>query len=201
MKRVVSSVIASCLAITLGSVAAVPASAATTGSKTTSVLAMAATPDGSRTNPYDMKDGVELQDYSDRTAYVKLTGVYKGASALKKAKTLTKKSNRSFLSYQLKKKGKRQVVILKVYIKAIDGYENSVLYADSILNYSPLDLYNKKATNALKNIDRLYLDKRQSSDVMLYNGGHDTVYIGFMLPKSVKSFCVSERGSWMRYDI
>lgn len=166
------------------------------------------TPDGTRENPYDIKRGVKLPDYNG-TAYVKLRSVYKGQSAVKKARALTRKGHRSYLNYQIAHKGKRQVVVLKLYVKAVGGYEESNFYGSSLSGFH--SLYNKKVTNEIKNVEELYLDKGRVIDLKLYNGGHDTVYVGLLLPKSVKTFCKferilsndgsGERNCWMRYDI
>lgn len=171
-------------------------------------------PDGSRKSPYEIKKGVELNE-TFGTAYLQLKTVFKGSAAVKKAKALTKKKkvNRLQLDTQLKQKGNRQLIVLKMYVKAKSGFEDCSLYGGSY-SVNSFSLYNSKATNRLKNVDTVYLDKGQASDVELYNGGHDVFYTALILPKSVKSFCSSisveakdengfsvARDCWMRYSL
>lgn len=176
-----------------------------------SIATTMAVPDGSRQNPYNMRSGVELPK-SLGMASLKLKAVYKGSAAVKKARALTKKSNRSYLNHRLSQKGKRQFVVLKVRIAAVEGYEDGSLRGSSFI--PPYGLYNVKATNKIKSVEQLDFDRGRASDIELHGGGSDTAYFGLFLPKSVKSFCVSEYCSgisdldgttssyrWMRYDL
>ena len=155
-----------------------------------------ANPLGSRTNPYNPRNGVTINNYGS-VYYFKLNEVRKGNDAINLLKSFGKWGE--FEQEELSNNPNTNLVLFTFDVSAISGYDKYFLDGSDILN--PYCFYNSSATQNLGGVSALYIDwEYDRSEIKLYNGGSSKMYAVFLIPNNVASFTYSNNGYWTKYD-
>lgn len=163
---------------------------------TTPTTTVPANPLGSRTNPYNPRNGVTINNYGS-VYYFKLNEVHKGNDAINLLKSFGKWGE--FEQEELSNNPSTNLVLFTFDVSAISGYDKYFLDGSDILN--PYCFYNSSATQNLGGVSALYIDwEYDRSEIKLYNGGSSKMYAAFLIPNSVASFTYSNNGYWTKYD-
>lgn len=158
--------------------------------------AVPANPLGSRTNPYNPRNGVTINNYGS-VYYFKLNEVRKGNDAINLLKSFGKWGE--FEQEELSDNPNTNLVLFTFDVSAISGYDKYFLDGSDILN--PYCFYNSSATQNLGGVSALYIDwEYDRSEIKLYNGGSSKMYAAFLIPNNVASFAYSNNGYWTKYD-
>lgn len=163
---------------------------------TTPTTTVPTNPLGSRTNPYNPRNGVTINNYGS-VYYFKLNEVHKGNDAINLLKSFGKWGE--FEQEELSNNPNTNLVLFTFDVSAISGYDKYFLDGSDILN--PYCFYNSSATQNLGGVSALYIDwEYDRSGIKLYNGGSSKMYAAFLIPNSVASFTYSNNGYWTKYD-
>lgn len=155
-----------------------------------------ANPLGSRTNPYNPRNGVTINNYGS-VYYFKLNEVRKGNDAINLLKSFGKWGE--FEQEELSNNPNTNLVLFTFDVSAISGYDKYFLDGSDILN--PYCFYNSSATQNLGGVSALYIDwEYDRSEIKLYNGGSSKMYAAFLIPNNVASFTYNNNGYWTKYD-
>lgn len=163
---------------------------------TTPTTTVPANPLGSRTNPYNPRNGVTINNYGS-VYYFKLNEVYKGNDAINLLKSFGEWGESE--QEEMSEHPNTSLVLFTFDVSAISGYDKYYLDGSDILN--PYGFYNSSATQNLGGVSAIYMDwAYDRSEIKLYNGGSSKMYSAFLIPNNVASFTYSNNGYWTKYD-